>query len=411
MPRWSVRLALASALFAVPGMSSPVAASAPDRAPATAVATRLAAKCGSRPAPAAPVAEVPWPQQRYAFEHLTPLATGAGMTVAVIDSGVDPDHPQLRGRVAGGRDFLDGGDGTLDCAGHGTAVASVIAATASAGISFRGLAPQARILPVRVSEQQVVGESRSGRTVTATEFARAIRWAVDQGADVLNLSVVLYEDNPAVRSAVAYALERDRVVVAAVGNLHENGDPTPYPAAYEGVLGVGAIGPDGTRSQFSQTGPYVDVLAPGVDVLVAVPGNGHQRQDGTSYATPFVAATAALVREYQPELSAAEVVRRIIATTDPAIGGAGNAYGSGVVNPYRAITDTAAVTDDGEAPVALPVLRADAAELAKQTRRDRTRQMSWWVASVGAVVAGLVMLVAAVLPRGARRRWRPAGPE
>jgi subtilisin family serine protease len=153
----------------------------------------------------------------------------------VIDSGVDRRHPQLSGRVLAGTDYLDpGDDGTRDCAGHGTGVASVIAAAPRAGVAFRGLAPGARILPVRVSEQQVVDGRESGRTVSAAVFARAIRWAVDQGADVLNLSVVLYADDPAVRAAVAYAAERDVVVVAAAGNLHAEGDPRPYPAAYAG---------------------------------------------------------------------------------------------------------------------------------------------------------------------------------
>ncbi|MFD0822447.1 type VII secretion-associated serine protease mycosin, partial [Micromonospora zhanjiangensis] len=286
---------------------------------------RLAAPtCGTGPGPAPAGTQTPWAQQRYLPDRLAALATGAGVTVAGIDSGVDQKHPQLRGRVAAGNDFLDpGGDGTRDCAGHGTGVASIIAAGSTTGTTFHGLAPGARILPVRVSEQQVVDGKESGRTVSAPVFARSIRWAVDHGADVINLSVVLYQDDPAVRAAVGYAVGRDVVVVAAAGNYHEQGNPTPYPAAYDGVLGVGAIGRDGKRAPFSQVGPYVDVVAPGSGILAAGPGRGQQSQEGTSYAAPFVSATAALVRQYRPELTAAQVAERIVATADPAAGGGG----------------------------------------------------------------------------------------
>ncbi|MFE9691693.1 type VII secretion-associated serine protease mycosin [Micromonospora sp. NPDC005806] len=380
----------------------------PSAAPA---AARAPSACAAPPAPARPVAAQPWPQQRYAPDRLTPLATGAGVVVAVIDSGVDRDHPQLAGRVLDGADFLDpGGDGTRDCAGHGTGVASIIAAVPRPGVAFRGLAPGARILPVRVSEQQVVAGREAGRTVGATDFARAIRWAVDHEADVLNLSVVLYADDPAVRAAIAYAARRDVVVVAAAGNLHDSGDPRPYPAAYDGVLGVGAIGADGSRSAFSQTGQYVDLVAPGSDVLMAAPGQGHHRAEGTSYATPFVAATAALLRQYRPELSAAEVAQRIVAGADPAPG-RGDGYGAGVLNPYRAVTESpATVTAQPYRDAALAVDRPDAAEVARQARRVAARHRALLVAGATGAAAVLAMLLAAVLPRGSRRRWRPADP-
>ncbi|MFI2650612.1 type VII secretion-associated serine protease mycosin [Micromonospora fulviviridis] len=374
-------------------------------------ASRAPSACAAPPAPARPVAEQPWPQQRYAPDRLAPLATGAGVVVAVVDSGVDRSHPQLAGRVLDGVDFLDpGGDGTRDCAGHGTGVASIIAAAPRPGVAFRGLAPGARILPVRVSEQQVVEGRESGRTVDAAGFARAIRWAVDHDADVVNLSVVLYADNPAVRAAIAYAVRRDAVVVAAAGNLHDSGDPSPYPAAYDGVLGVGAIGADGTRSAFSQTGPYVDLVAPGSDVLMAAPRQGHHRAEGTSYAAPFVAGTAALLRQYRPELDAAEVARRIVTSADPAPGRA-DGYGAGVLNPYRAVTESTGGPAVGRGTgAALRADRPDAAELARQARRTTARNRALLVAGVTGAAALVVVLLAVVLPRGARRRWHPGGP-
>ncbi|GLY26059.1 type VII secretion-associated serine protease mycosin [Micromonospora sp. NBRC 101691] len=364
--------------------------------------------CAAPLTPTRPVTEAPWPQVRYAPDRLAPLATGAGTVVAVIDSGVDRRHPQLAGQVLDGTDFLDpGDDGSRDCAGHGTGVASVVAAAPRAGIAFRGLAPEAHILPVRVSEQQIVDGRESGRTVSAAVFARAIRWAVDRGADVLNLSVVLYADHPAVRAAVAYALQRDVVVVAAAGNLHAEGDPLPYPAAYDGVIGVGAITASGIRADFSQVGGYVDVVAPGSDVLMAAPGRGHRRAEGTSYATPFVAATAALLRGYRPELTAAQVTQRIVATADPAPGrGAG--YGAGVLNPYRAVTETGAGTaGTPRRTEALPARWVDPAEVARDAQRADARDRALLVAAVAAALAVVASLLAVIVPRGSRRRWRP----
>ncbi|MFU8851698.1 type VII secretion-associated serine protease mycosin [Micromonospora sp. SL1-18] len=404
-------------------MSRPVARPTPGRLlavlaavlvavpPAGPAAARAPSACAEPPTPARPVTDQPWPQQRYAPDRLAPLATGAGVTVAVVDSGVDRGHPQLAGRVLAGTDFLDpGGDGTRDCAGHGTGVASIIAAAPRPGVAFQGLAPDARILPVRVSEQQVVEGRESGRTVGAADFARAIRWAVDHGADVLNLSVVLYADSPAVRLAIAYAVHRDVVVVAAAGNLHDSGNPQPYPATYDGVLGVGAIGADGVRSGFSQTGPYVDLVAPGSDVLMAAPGQGHLRAEGTSYATPFVAATAALLRQYHPELTAAEVARRILDSADPAPGNGGES-GAGVLNPYRAVTESPGpAVAHPRRGAALAVDRPDPAEVAQRTRRAAARDRALVVAGAAGAAALVVVLLAVVLPRGARRRWRPAGP-
>lgn len=412
MPVRRAHLALvtiAATLVITTATGAPLVGATQPTSPGPVVAAmRALPGCDNPPAPVEPVTGLPWAQQRYAPDRLTPLATGAGVTVAVIDSGVDTDHVQLRGRVLSGNDFLDRGrDGSRDCAGHGTAVASLIAAAPRDGVEFRGLAPKAKILPVRISEQQIIDGRESGRTVTPAVFAQAIRWAVDNGADVVNLSVVLYEDNPLVQAAIEHALDEDVVVVAAAGNLHDNGDPLPYPAAYPGVIGVGAIGATGQRSAFSQVGSYVDLVAPGEAVLVAAPGRGHLEQSGTSYAAPFVAATAALLREYRPELSAAEVAARIIATTDPAPDGAG--YGSGVLNPYRALTDTG-VVGRPRPPEAVRPAEVDPAAVAEQARRASARDRAILVAGVAAGGAALTVLAATVVPRGTRRRWRAADP-
>ena len=204
-----------------------------------AVAAAAAPTCpDGSPSGAQVIADTPWPQQRYDLRQITPLATGRGITVAVLDSGVDNRHPQLAGRVVPGADLLDGGDGRLDCVGHGTEVASIIAARGRGGSGLRGLAPDVSILPIRVTELRDPQAPATARDGTTADLATAIRTAVQRKADVINLSLSVEESTPGLRSAVAEAIDRGIVVVAAVGNGHDRGDPTPYPAAYPGVIGV-----------------------------------------------------------------------------------------------------------------------------------------------------------------------------
>ena len=220
---------------------------------------------------------------------------------------------------------------------------------------------------------------------------------------MINLSISTTADDPAVRTAVREALAADIVVVAAVGNHHDRGDPTPYPASYDGVVGVGAITPDGRRLPSSQVGSYVDIVAPGDLVVAAVPGAGHQTFQGTSLAVPFVAATAALVRARYPSLSQADVVRRLLATTDPAPGSRPSPeYGYGVLNPVRALTEV--LNPAGPGPAPHPPLPADVDPAGHVLPAASTTL----IAAAGLVIAAMVIAtVAAAIPLGRRRRWRP----
>lgn len=385
-----------------------------------------AAMAGPAPALAAPpdgacrnpdparevVTPVPWAQQLLDLKQAWTHSTGAGVTVAVVDSGVDADHPQLHGKVLAGRDFVlpGNGRGDFDCVSHGTAVASIIAATPVPGVGFRGIAPDARVLPVRITEREF-SDSGDPIPINPDAVANGIRFAADQGAKVINLSLSGYGDYTAVRDAVAYAQAKDALVVAAVGNRAKLGMVASYPASYDGVLGVGSIDIEGARSSDSQIGAYVDLVAPGEDVLAAASKAGHNYWQGTSFAAPMVAGVAALVRSAWPDLPAPQVAARILATTDPARGGRGSGeYGAGVVDPYRAVTEKLA---DGK-PAALPaVVPAPPDPVA-------LREAAWWSWTGGAAkaVAGLVLLgiaVAAVVfwavPRGRRRRWLPSRAE
>jgi type VII secretion-associated serine protease mycosin len=368
------------------------------------------------------ITERPWHVRANQPDRIWPLATGAGITVAVVDSGVDAGHPQLSGRVDAGRDFLYGsGTANNDCVGHGTAVAGIIAARPAGGIGFVGLAPGARILPVRVSEQPTLDTGQGRGSVDPGGFAAAIRYAVDSGARVMNLSVYLSADDPRIRDAVRYARARDVVVVAAAGNLHsaagnlssaaDQPDPVLYPAGYDGVIGVGAVDNAGVRWARSQVGPDVDLVAPGVSVTVpANRSHDYWTAEGTSFAAPHVAAAAALVRSRWPRMTADEVTARLLATADPAAGGrAGGEYGHGIVNPYRAVTEVLPPGGSPQPATALAPSRGDPAARADA----RARQVGAGIVTAVAGLTALTVTAVWVVRRGRRRGWRagyaPAG--
>ena len=289
--------------------------------------------CPPQRGTAAP-ALTPWPQQELGFSSVWRLTRGDGVTVAVVDSGVDA-NPQFGDRVIVGPDLVAGTKRGIppgaDCVGHGTAVASIIAAAPIRGISFTGVAPAARILSVKISGTD---------TFPTSATPRGIMDAVQFGADVINLSLSTPDDVPALRQAIAYALSHNVVVVAAAGNdIPQNGAGPFYPAAYPGVLSVGAAGPGGTLASFSDRRTPVGVTAPGVNVTSAYPGTFpdayNPDQSGTSFAAAYVSGVVALVRAAHPRLSPAQVVARIEAT---ARGSTGPGTGYGMVDPVRAVT-------------------------------------------------------------------------
>lgn len=363
--------------------------------------------------PAHPVDRLlPWAQQLLKPERAWPFSTGAGVKVAIVDSGVDADHPQLRrrGKVLRGRDyFLEGTlPGNYDCISHGTGIAGIVAADRQSGVGFAGIAPDARILPVRVSEREV---DNSGRTeiIPPSILAEGIRYAVDQGARVINLSIAGPQDDKPVRKAVAYAVQHDVVVVAAAGNQQANTPSTmpSYPAGYPDVIGVGAIDINGARTGPSQIGPYVDLVAPGDSVLTTTRVAGHAYQSGTSFAAAYVTGTAALIRAEWPKLTAAQVTKRLLATATPARGGQDSIeYGAGIVDPYRAVAEGMPKGIAQPMPAAV-VTPPDPNQLAT---------LSWWrrqasdargIALVSAAAAASVFLLCLLLTVGRRRRWTP----
>lgn len=371
--------------------------------PALVVPDRVyaAPSCQAPPAPSVTVDEVPWAQPRQGLDRLTGVADGAGVLVAVVDSGVEARHPQLAGAVVPGFDRLDAGsDGRVDCVGHGTAVASIIAARIRPGTAFRGVAPAATVLPVRVSER--VTDENGGRTATLADVAAAVRQAVDRGARVVNLSLTTDRDDPNLRDAVTYARSRDALLVAAAGNKQEAGNPRVFPASYDGVLGVGGVQEDGARVATSQIGPHVDLVAPGAGVIAAG-REGHGRYTGTSFAAAFVAGTAALVRQYHPDLTADQVAGRLLATADTLDPAPASGLGAGIVNPYRAVTASLDGTAK-EAPGPVTRKSPDPAAVRAAARTAENRRTAAHLALGGAAVL-VLLLVGASANRA--RRGRP----
>ncbi len=282
-----------------------------------------------------------WALTRMGAETAWKTSTGRGVVVAVIDTGVKAVHVDLTGRVLAGRDFVAPGTSASDANGHGTHVAGIIAAIANNRRGIAGLAPNTRILPVRVLDKTGVGDTAN--------VAKGIVWAVDRGAKVINLSLSSTSPDTATRAAVAYAIAKNVVVVAAAGNSGCGllGSPTAYPAAYDGVLGVGAITSGGAVASFSSCGSWVDVVAPGSGILSTVPTSpvlgslgcpaNYCTLSGTSMAAPHAAAAAALEIAKLGSAARQATVRSLIeSTADDIVWSGRDAYsGYGVINPRR----------------------------------------------------------------------------
>lgn len=382
--------------------------------------------CDNPPPPSGVIQNEPWQQAWFdAPAKIWPFSTGAGTTVAVIDAGVDgASQPQLAGKVLPGYDFVRNfPQGDVDCLPHGTAEAGVIAATRISGIGFFGLAPDARILPVRVSKKAVTDDQSD--PINTHKLAEGIAYAADHGADVIDVAVVSYRDDPEVRAAVAGAVRKGALVVAMVGDSHDEQRDgigpttsilTPYPAAYPDVIGVGAVDSEGRRVQTSQIGTYTDLVAPGADVIADAIG-GQSSFDGTAIASAFVAAGAALLLAAHPSpighpsgiARVRAVTKRLTGTASPELSGQQSmAYGAGLVDPYRALTESPSRL--GPAPMPAHTTPPSPPPNPAKEAADRARRHTNGLAVRLAVGAGLaaILLVALVLviPRGRSRRWR-----
>jgi subtilisin family serine protease len=260
-------------------------------------------------------AQVPWAQLSLGLDRAQQLSTGAGVTVAVVDSGVSATAPQLAGRVTAT------GQAGQDCLGHGTFVAGIIAAAPARGSGFSGVAPGARILAVRGLGQD--------NTPSEKAVADGIRAAADAGATVIDVSLAFPRSSPALESALRHAAAKDALVVAAglpdglvLTGSTDDGTPSTvavWPAARTGVLSVVDVDILGARPDGAAQPLRADLAAPGDGVTgVGASGHGNYLGNGPSVAAAFTAGAAALLRSYRPDLTAPQVAARLTASAYPA---------------------------------------------------------------------------------------------
>ncbi|MEV5352659.1 type VII secretion-associated serine protease mycosin [Streptomyces sp. NPDC052693] len=333
---------------------------------------------------------------------------GTGVTVAVLDTGVEADHPDLAGNVLPGKDLVGFGaePGDRAWARHGTAMAGIIAGHGHGpgnADGVLGIAPEAKILPVRVILEDGDPSRAKARSTRGNALAEGIRWAADHGADVINLSLgddsASAHPEPTEDQAIQYALKKGVVVVASAGNGGEKGDRISYPAAYPGVIAATAVDRAGTRASFSTRRWYATVSAPGVDVVIADPDHKYYEGWGTSAAAAFVSGAAALVKAAHPGLTPAQIKTLLEDTARNApVGGRDDSRGFGFVDPAAAIRAAARLKPQdlqsasygeryfGSGP--------DAA-----TSGDGT---AGWAAPLAGGAGGVLLVAAVVLWRGRR---------
>ncbi|CAM4263857.1 S8 family peptidase [Paenibacillus tarimensis] len=249
------------------------------------------------------------------------------VTVAVLDTGVQLDHPDLTGKLEEGLNIVSETP-PEDDVGHGTHVAGVIAANVNNSEGVAGMTWNNKVMPVKVLDS-----SGSGTTYSVAE---GIIWATDHGAKVINMSLGNYASAQFLHDAIRYAYDHDVVLVAASGN--DNTERPGYPAAYPEVFAVAATDSSGRKASFSNYGDYIDAAAPGATIPSTYPGNQYAALSGTSMACPHVAALAALIRSVNPTLSNEEVMQVMRETaTDLGEEGKDIYYGYGQIDVVRAL--------------------------------------------------------------------------
>ncbi|MGW6562628.1 S8 family serine peptidase [Streptomyces hydrogenans] len=277
----------------------------------TAIAVLTTSLVGVAPtAIAADARSQQWYLDAMKAEEIWKKTTGKGITVAVIDTGVDPDTPSLKGKVLKGWDASDTkGDETDDYTGHGTSMAELIVGSGAGG-GLRGLAPDAKVIPYRVADT----ERQNGQAVNAFDLEEAIRAAADSEAQIINVSMGSEYYGEKEREAVKYAQEKGKLLFAGAGNEALKNNKERYPASYPEAVAVAASDRDGSVAKYSQHGDFVDIAAPGSDI----PGycdkslTKYCLSEGTSNSSAITSASAALIWSMHPDWTGNQVLRVLL---------------------------------------------------------------------------------------------------
>lgn len=391
------------------------------------------------PAHAESVRDMQWHLEAMHADEMWKVSTGKGITVAVIDSGVDDSLVDLKGQVLDGKDYSEQrGDEHTDIEGHGTSIAALIAATGARGTvqGSYGLAPDAKILPIRMRYAtedygQVDNKAEFSRVLT-----RAIRYAADTDAQIINISMGSSNapgrknvGTPELASAVQYAIGKGKLIFAAVGNRGNTSNIPEYPASTPGVVGVGAITEEIKRLPISQRGTEVDVTAPGHDMVSACLSETRVcRSEGTSDATAIASASAAILWSKHPEWTNHQVLRVLINTMkgNEKSWTRNDEFGYGIVRPRVALmnpgdpgpADEYPLPDLAAAASAAPSAQTSPSASAKpnpvvEDLSDDEGDKIPWVAlgtAAAALLAGAVALLVAVRAHRQRSTPAPAAP-
>lgn len=341
-----------------------------------------------------------WQVDRLDLDSPALTASGEGITIAVLDTGIDDsDNPVLEGVVAESLDFAGPAE-DINCQ-HGTQVASLIAGQTpeDGSTSFRGVAPRAKVIGMRVLTSASADPNESGQQgEPLTPTIAAIDRAIEMDVDIINISQQ-GTDTVAYQDAITRAIDAGIVVVAAAGNQGDEG-PAPYPASYPGVIAVGMTDSNDVAHESSQSHPdlEVTVAAPGVDVLAANPSGGGQsweKATGTSFATPIVSGTVALMLEDDPSLTPPDVRKRLQESADPPAGAVPDPQlGYGVVNPGRAMSDLPALAPAAEQSPEPPQLAPHPHDRPEPNHLARNLSVGFALGVAGIVTLGLGTVMA-----------------
>jgi subtilisin family serine protease len=274
-----------------------------------------------------------WGLEKMMVPEAWNITTGSSsVIVAILDTGIDANHPDLADRIVAGYDIVNGKAGIPeDDHGHGTQMAGIIAAKGENGTGISGINWNCRVLAVKVIDSNGVG--------SAADVAQGLIYAAEHGAQTVNMSFGGYGNSDILNEAIQYVHQRNVVLVAAAGN--EDTDSPVYPAAYPNVLAVTATGPGDQKWSGANFGNYLDLAAPGVGILTTASNGGYSYGTGTSHAAAMVSGVAALLKAKNPRYSNTQIETQLQASADD-LGAKGrdSIFGAGRVNAFRALSSS-----------------------------------------------------------------------